>query len=144
MRAAVSRPSHRHHCEPHERQCTDANEHILHLPVDARVWNQCILCASAATVMVYMEWAPLRQLAASGLLRACAFLLEVPDFRMDACEALRVLSLRRQAQVWSRLITLAAPGISHAARLSPCASSSCPRSWRAFKCVPAWLLASCP
>ena len=46
-----------------------------------------------------MEWAPLPQLAASGLLRACAFLLEVPDFRMDACEALRVLSLRRRAQV---------------------------------------------
>ncbi len=52
---------------------------------------------------VYMEWAPLPRLANSGLMRACAFLLDIPDFRLAACEALRVLSLRRQLQVRLRL-----------------------------------------
>ncbi|KAK9833279.1 hypothetical protein WJX81_002345 [Elliptochloris bilobata] len=60
--------------------------------------NAAVVSAALATVTVYMEWAPLPQLANSGLLRACAYLLEVPDFRLAACEALRVLSLRRQAQ----------------------------------------------
>ena len=50
-----------------------------------------------------MEWAPLPRLANSGLMRACAFLLDIPDFRLAACEALRVLSLRRQLQVGLRL-----------------------------------------
>ena len=79
----------------------------------------------AATVTVYMEWAPLPQLATSGLLRACAYLLEVPDFRMDACEALRMLSLRRQAQVNP---ALAAPSTGGRVVLSSRARSGCPGS----------------
>lgn len=52
----------------------------------------------AECVNAYVEWTPLGRLAASGLLRACAYLLMLPAHRLGACAVLRQVSERKQAQ----------------------------------------------
>ena len=58
----------------------------------------CLLLWGAECVNAYVEWTPLGRLAASGLLRACAYLLMLPAHRLGACAVLRQVSARKQAQ----------------------------------------------
>ena len=60
-----------------------------------------------------MEWAPLPRVQGSGLIGACAFLLSLPEHRMAAATVLRQLSGRKQLQVSSAHLALAAMDVSH-------------------------------
>lgn len=42
-----------------------------------------------------MEWAPVGPVQEAGLLEAWTFLLQAPDFRLDACDLLRLLAGRK-------------------------------------------------
>ena len=55
--------------------------------------------AHAGTSLTYAEWAPLAPFTDSGLIPACAYFLNIQDFRLLACDILKQLSHRRQDKV---------------------------------------------
>ncbi|XP_061348450.1 protein HASTY 1 isoform X2 [Gastrolobium bilobum] len=52
--------------------------------------------ATLNAVNAYAEWAPLSDLANSGIINGCGFLLSAPDFRLHACEFFKLVSPRKR------------------------------------------------
>ncbi|XP_068317682.1 protein HASTY 1-like isoform X2 [Pyrus communis] len=52
--------------------------------------------ATLNAVSAYSEWAPLPDLAKSGIIHGCGFLLSSPDFRLHACEFFKLVSQRKR------------------------------------------------
>ncbi|KAM1353912.1 protein HASTY 1-like isoform X2 [Malus sylvestris] len=52
--------------------------------------------ATLNAVNAYSEWAPLPDLAKSGIIHGCGFLLSSPDFRLHACEFFKLVSQRKR------------------------------------------------
>ncbi|KAK2419191.1 protein HASTY [Trifolium repens] len=53
--------------------------------------------ATLNAVMAYAEWAPLTDLAKSGIINGCGFLLSAPDFRLHASEFFKLVSSRKRS-----------------------------------------------
>ncbi|KAK9293164.1 hypothetical protein L1049_021152 [Liquidambar formosana] len=52
--------------------------------------------ATLNAINAYAEWAPLPDLAKSGIIHGCGFLLSAPDFRLHACEFFKLVSPRKR------------------------------------------------
>ncbi|CAJ2631548.1 unnamed protein product [Trifolium pratense] len=53
--------------------------------------------ATLNAVIAYAEWAPLTDLAKSGIINGCGFLLSAPDFRLHASEFFKLVSSRKRS-----------------------------------------------
>ncbi|XP_024536193.1 protein HASTY 1, partial [Selaginella moellendorffii] len=55
-----------------------------------------VVTAALQAVLVYAEWSPVTNFSSYGLVEACGFLINSPEFRLAACEILKQLLSRRK------------------------------------------------
>ncbi|KAE9615987.1 hypothetical protein Lalb_Chr04g0261021 [Lupinus albus] len=64
--------------------------------MDTAKLHAATVTATLNAINAYAEWAPLPDLAKSGIINGCGFLLSAPDFRLHACEFFKLVSPRRR------------------------------------------------
>ncbi|XP_019423263.1 PREDICTED: protein HASTY 1 [Lupinus angustifolius] len=64
--------------------------------MDTAKLHAAAVTATLNAINAYAEWAPLPDLAKSGIINGCGFLLSAPDFRLHACEFFKLVSPRRR------------------------------------------------
>ncbi|KAK7258781.1 hypothetical protein RIF29_24367 [Crotalaria pallida] len=64
--------------------------------MDAAKLHAATVTATLNAINAYADWAPLPDLANSGIINGCGFLLSAPDFRLHACEFFKLVSPRKR------------------------------------------------
>ncbi|XP_057439439.1 protein HASTY 1 [Lotus japonicus] len=79
-----------------ERHFTAALNEAGRKQMDIAKLHAATVTATLNAVNAYAEWAPLSDLAKSGIIHGCAFLLSAPDFRLHASEFFKLVSPRKR------------------------------------------------
>ncbi|XP_065852702.1 protein HASTY 1 [Euphorbia lathyris] len=79
-----------------ERHFGAAMHEVSRQQLDAAKQHAATVTATLNAINAYVEWAPLPDLAKSGILHGCGFLLSSADFRLHASEFFRLVSPRKR------------------------------------------------
>ncbi|XP_004494659.1 protein HASTY 1 [Cicer arietinum] len=80
-----------------ERHFTAALNEAGRKQIDTAKMHAATVTATLNAVNAYAEWAPLTDLAKSGIINGCGFLLSAPDFRLHASEFFKLVSSRKRS-----------------------------------------------
>ncbi|KAJ1417073.1 Exportin-1/Importin-beta-like [Sesbania bispinosa] len=79
-----------------ERHFTAALNEAGRKQMDIAKLHAATVTATLNAINAYAEWAPLSDLAKSGIINGCGFLLSAPDFRLHASEFFKLVSPRKR------------------------------------------------
>ncbi|XP_039686787.1 protein HASTY 1 [Medicago truncatula] len=80
-----------------EKHCTAALSEASRKQIDVAKLHAAAVTATLNAVIAYAEWAPLTDLAKSGIINLCGFLLSAPEFRLHASEFFKLVSSRKRS-----------------------------------------------